>query len=63
MITNDRDFLDLADEYDHAGIVLYTDRSWLATDPVSAAQAVVRIDRFYGPDDRHNAVEWLDNWR
>lgn len=62
VVTNDRDFVRLADERDHAGIVLYTDWQFLLDNPVAAAEGLVAIDRHYTTDELRNAVEWLDNW-
>ena len=62
VITNDRDFVRLADERDHAGVVLYTDRRFLLDDPLAATEAMVAIDRYYSAGEIRNTVEWLDNW-
>lgn len=62
LVTNDRDFLVLADDHDHAGIVLYTDRAFLPNEPSQAVEAMRRIDRHYSIDEMGNTVEWLDNW-
>ena len=62
IVTNDRDFVRLADERDHAGIVVYTDRRFLLDEPLAAAGAIAEIDRYYSPDEMRNTVEWLDNW-
>lgn len=59
LVTNDRDFVTLDSEYDHAGIVVYTDQS-LA--PGEFARAVRRIDRQLKPDDLRNELVWLDSW-
>ena len=63
IITNDRDFVRMADECDHAGVVMYTDRRFLLDDPMNAAGALVELNRYYSEDGLHNPVEWLDNWR
>lgn len=63
IITNDRDFVRLADECDHAGVIVYTDRRFLLDDPVEAAEAIAEIDRYYSPKEIRNTVEWLDNWQ
>lgn len=62
VVTNDRDFVRLAAERDHAGIVVYTDRTLLLDEPVEAAEALGKIDRHYAPDSMRNTVEWLDGW-
>lgn len=63
VLTNDRDFVELASTADHAGIVLYTDRTLLIGDPVGSTETISAIDRFYSPPEMRNTVEWLDNWR
>lgn len=62
LVTNARDFLGLADDHDHAGIVLYTDRAFLLNRPSQAVEAMRRIDRHYSVEEIRNTVEWLDNW-
>ena len=37
VLTNDRDFVRTADERDHAGVVMYTDRRFRLDDPTNAA--------------------------
>lgn len=63
VVTNDRDFVRLAGERDHAGVIVYTDRRFLLDDPLAAAEAIAEIDRYYAPDELRNTVEWLDNWQ
>lgn len=63
VLINDRDFVRMADENDHAGIVMYTDRRFLVAEPMIAVEAVAEIDRYYSPGEMRNTVEWLDNWR
>lgn len=62
LVTNDRDFLPLADGYDHAGVVLYTDRAFLLNRPSKAVEAMRCVDRHYRSEELRNVVEWLDNW-
>lgn len=62
VITNDRDFVRLAVNRNHAGIVMYTDRSLLLENPVTASESLATICRHYSPDEMANVVEWLDNW-
>lgn len=63
VLTNDRDFVRIADDHDHAGILMYTDRRFLVDQPTAAVEAIGRIDRHYTTDEIRNRVEWLDNWR
>lgn len=63
VLTNDRDFVRMANERDHAGVVMYTDRRFLLDDPTNAAGALVEMNRYYSKDGMANTVEWLDNWR
>lgn len=63
VLTNDRDFVRMADDYDHAGIIMYTDRRFLIDQPTTAVEAVARVNRYYSPDEIRNQVEWLENWR
>ena len=63
VLTNDRDFVRTADERDHAGVVMYTDRRFRLDDPTNPAGALVEMNRYYSKDGMANTVEWLDNWR
>ncbi|WP_254543674.1 DUF5615 family PIN-like protein [Halomarina pelagica] len=60
VVTNDRDFVRMGDE--HAGIVMYTDRTLLLDAPLEAVEAITRINRYYTPAEIRNTVEWLDDW-
>jgi predicted nuclease of predicted toxin-antitoxin system len=59
VLTNDDDFVRLAGEHSHAGIVFYSEQNH---DPSDFVTAIRRIDRFFSPDDMRNHVEWLENW-
>jgi hypothetical protein len=62
VLTNDRDFVRLGEERDHAGIVMYTDRNRLLDAPLEGVGAVDRINRYYSPDAISGNIEWLENW-
>ena len=53
----------MANERDHAGVVMYTDRRFRLDDPTNATGALVEMNRYYSKDGMANTVEWLDNWR
>lgn len=59
LVTNDRDFIELDGEYDHAGIVVYSDQ---ALSPGEFVKAVRRLNRRYSPDEMRNELVWLANW-
>lgn len=61
-VTNDRDFADLGEHHDHAGIVIYTDRNRLLDRPLTAVTALDRLVSHYSPADLNGTVEWLDAW-
>jgi hypothetical protein len=63
VLTNDRDFVGLAEERDHAGVVVYTDQLSLLEDPLASVEAVERLDRYYGQGEIAGVIEWLDGWR
>jgi len=62
VLTNDRDFVRLDADTEHAGIVLYTDIDFLRNSPLEAVEAVARIDRHYGVSGIRDTVVWLDEW-
>lgn len=59
IITNDDDFVKLAEDGDHAGIIKYQQYGHTAKEFV---RAIKRIDRYVSPDEFQNHVEWLENW-
>ncbi|CCQ35817.1 uncharacterized protein Nmlp_1618 [Natronomonas moolapensis 8.8.11] len=59
VVTNDDDFVRLAQKQSHTGIVFYSEQNH---DPSDFVTAIRRIDRFFSPDDMRNHVEWLENW-
>lgn len=59
VLTNDDDFVRLAQERPHAGVVFYSDQNH---EPSEFVTAIRRIDRFFSPKDIQNHVEWLENW-
>ena len=64
LITNDKkDFTGkLADDIDHAGIVIYTDPVWLRDDPAGAVRTIERVLEYYLPDELAGERVWLDQW-
>lgn len=59
IITNDVDFVELADGRDHAGIIKYQQYGHSAK---AFAGATRRIDRYVSSAEFQNHVEWLANW-
>ena len=57
ILTNDNDFAILAEETEHAGVVIYNDQD-LRTREI--LRGVVRIDNAY--DSLENQLEWLEGW-
>ena len=58
-VTNDEDFVELADTTDHAGIIMYQQYGHT---PRAFVRAVERIDRYLSSTEFRNHVEWLENW-
>lgn len=59
IVSNDADFARLHEEYEHAGVVLYSDQ----TVPVAAfVRGIKRIERFVPPDELRGNLIWLDEW-
>ncbi|MDL5362666.1 DUF5615 family PIN-like protein [Halalkalicoccus sp. NIPERK01] len=59
VLTNDDDFVRLARDRSHAGIVYY-ERQTLA--PKEFLRAIRQIDGFFTPDEMRGHIEWLDGW-
>jgi len=59
IITSDDDFVELAEDVDHAGIIKYQQYGHTAKEFV---RAIRRIDRYISPEEFRNHVEWLENW-
>ena len=59
VLTNDDDFVRLAQEQPHTGIVFYSEQNH---DPSDFVAGIRRIDRFLSPGDMRNHIEWLENW-
>ena len=59
LVTNDRDFVTLARDRDHAGVVIYTSQTLPAGD---FARAIRRLDREYTPQSIANRCCWLEQW-
>jgi predicted nuclease of predicted toxin-antitoxin system len=58
LLTNDRDFVRLADKTDHSGVIIYTDQE---VSPREVLRAIIRIDEAY-TDDLENQTVWLQGW-
>jgi len=59
LLTNDRDFLELDQRVEHAGIIVY------ATPSLSAGafvRGIRRIDTQFPPETIRNELVWLDEW-
>lgn len=59
IITNDADFIRLADSVDHAGIIIYQQ---YGHSPRAFSRGIQRIDRYLDQASFRNHVEWLENW-
>ncbi|EMA52466.1 MULTISPECIES: DUF5615 family PIN-like protein [Halococcus] len=59
MLTNDDDFVELAEDVAHAGIIRYTDQSH---SPGEFVRAIRRIDAHFSPDAMYDHIEWLEQW-
>lgn len=59
LVANDRDFVEYADQMDHAGITIYTNQ---ALSPGAFIRGVTRIDRQFSPEEMQDNVEWLEQW-
>lgn len=64
LLTHDRDFAGrLHETIDHAGIVVYTDANFLRDEPERAVRTVERVFAHYPPEELHDELVWLDQWR
>ena len=59
VLTNDRDFVELHDRIDHAGIVVYTTPN---PSPSAVAVAIDRIERSFTDDELRDQLVWLESW-
>lgn len=59
LITNDRDFREIDQYIEHAGILLYANQS---LDAGSFVRAVRRIDRQFSPSTLRNELVWIEDW-
>ena len=59
LLTNDEDFVELAAECAHTGVIFYQQHGH---PPGTFVRAIGRIDRHLSVDDFENHVEWLENW-
>lgn len=59
VLTNDDDFVRLARDHSHAGVVFYSEQHHEPSDFVTAIR---RIDRFFSPEEMQDHIEWLENW-
>lgn len=59
LLTNDRDFVRLHGEFEHAGIVMYTTQS---LGPEAFVRGLTRMDAHLDPADLRNDLQWLERW-
>jgi len=59
VLTNDDDFVRLAQEHEHSGIVFYNEQTH---DPSEFVTAVRRLDEQFSAEAMRDHVEWLENW-
>jgi predicted nuclease of predicted toxin-antitoxin system len=58
LLTNDRDFVRLADEKEHSGVIIYTDQK---RPPREVLKAIRDIDDAYS-GNLENRTVWLGGW-
>lgn len=63
LCSNDRDFVNIASDYDHAGVLLYTDQVWVRTKPRDVLNAVNYIVDEFGSEGLRGQLVWLEAWR
>lgn len=59
LLTNDRDFVELSERIDHAGVVIYVSQDISAAE---FARSVRRIDRQFTRESVRNVLLWLEEW-
>ena len=59
IVTNDTDFVRLHEEYDHGGLIVFSDQS---IDLRVFIRGMKRIDRFVPPEVITGELLWLDEW-
>lgn len=59
VVTNDTNFVELADANPHAGVIMYQQ---YGHSPRAFVRGLSRIDRYLTPDAFRDHVEWLENW-
>jgi len=59
LVTNDRDFVTIARDSDHAGVAIYASQTLTAGEFV---RAVRRLDRQFTPRSIANRCCWLEQW-
>jgi predicted nuclease of predicted toxin-antitoxin system len=59
VLTHDRDFVALAESYDHAGILLLAAQS---PDPGSVVRAVDRLLTVFTRSELENELVWVEEW-
>lgn len=65
LVTHDKkDFSGaVAEEVAHAGIVIYTDATFLRDEPGAAAETLDRVLEYYPRPELRGEKIWLDRWR
>ena len=58
VLTNDRDFVELARTCDHPGVFVFEQ----GTPAGRLGRAIERVDRYVPADERENALVWLGEW-
>lgn len=59
LLTNDRDFVELTEGTDHAGVIIYISQGLSAAE---FARGVRRIDRQFTPESIRHSLVWLEEW-
>jgi predicted nuclease of predicted toxin-antitoxin system len=59
LVSNDRDFVELDSQGDHAGIVIYTSQT-LA--PSEFVRGIRRVDRQFTETEMNGTLVWLEQW-
>ena len=58
-MTNDTDFLSISDQYEHAGVIMFTDQTM---DVATFVRGMKRIERFVPANSRAGVIIWLNEW-
>ena len=63
LVTHDKKDFGTAGSDTHAGVVVYTDSTFLRDNPEAAVRTIERVLDAYPPSELRDAVVWLPQWR